>query len=104
MRFGLLVLLSLFGSTFVGCGQAANNQFIETVEPDLIANIRTDLQAIEKSGRLGSGMGILLSNVRALEKADPDKGAAIKKGLDELANVQGEAKVKAKAKELLKLL
>ena len=104
MRIGLLVLLSLLGSTFVGCGEAANNQFVEKVDMNFVANIKTDLEAIEKSGRLGSGMQVLLSNVKALQEKDPDKGAAIKKGLDDLMNTQGEAKVKAKATELLKLL
>ena len=104
MRFGLLVLLSLFGSSLIGCGEAKNNQFVEKVDMDFVSNIKTDLEAIEKSGRLGSGMQVLLSNVKALQEKDPDKGAAIKKGIDELMNVQGEAKVKAKAKELLALL
>ncbi len=104
MRFGLLFSLCLCGSTFLGCGEASNNQFVEKVDMDFVANIKTDLAAIEKSGRLGSGMQVLLSNVKALQEKDADKGAAIKKGLDELMSIQGEAKIKAKAKELIKLL
>lgn len=105
MRFGLLLVLACVSvSAFVGCGEASNNAFVEKVDMDFVAVIKKDLEAIEKSGRLGSGFPVLLSNVTALKDKDPTKADAIKKGLDEIMDLQGEAKVKAKAKELIKLL
>ncbi len=105
MRFGLfLVVIGLLVPSFVGCGEAANNSFVEKVDMDFVAVIKKDLEAIEKSGRLGSGFPVLLSNVKALKEKNPAKADEIKKGLDEIMNLQGEAKVKAKAKELIKLL
>lgn len=105
MRFGLLlVLVCLSVSSFVGCGEASNNAFVEKVEVDFATNIKSDLEAIKKSGRLGSGFPVLLSNVKAMKDKNPEKADAIKKGLDELMALEGEAKIKAKATELLKLL
>lgn len=105
MRFGLLLVLACApASLFVGCGEAKNNAFVEKVEMDFAAVVKSDLQAIEKSGRLGSGMQVLLSNVQALKEKDPGKADAIKKGLDEMMDLHGEDKIKAKAKELIKLL
>ena len=105
MRFGLLlVLVCLPVSSFVGCGEASNNGFVEKVDMDFAANVKNDLVAIEKSGRLGSGFPVLLSNVKAMKDKSPEKADAIKKGLDELMALQGEAKIKAKATELIKLL
>ena len=105
MRFGLLlVVVCLSVSSFVGCGEASNNAFVEKVTMDFGTNIKSDLQAIEKSGRLGSGFPVLLSNVNAMKETNPEKANALKKGLDELMTLQGEAKIKAKATELIKLL
>jgi len=88
-----------------GCGSSNNNnETTVSINMDFAANIKSDLEAIAKSGRLGSGTQTLLSNVRALVKKDPTKGEAIQKAIDELIKTQGEAKIKAKATEILKLL
>lgn len=105
MRIGIMVFCCLFiVPTFVGCGSGSKNDFAQEIDVDFSAVIKSDLESISKSGRLGSGMGVLLSNVTALKSKDPEKADAIKNGIDEMIKLQGEAKIKAKALEILKLL
>lgn len=106
MRYSLLLLVSCFfvGPVLVGCSSKDENEFVQKIDMDFAANIKSDLEAIAKSGRLGSGTQTLLSNVRALVNKDPAKGEAIQNGINELIKLQGEAKIKAKAQELIKML
>lgn len=96
---GLLVLALLV--SIVGCGTDGDNGFSETVKIDVVGTIKNDLGAIEKSGRVGSGMTNLTNNVTALKKTDPAKGELLEAGLKEIVTLRDPAKVKAKAKELL---
>ena len=96
---GLLVLALMV--SIVGCGTDGDNGFSETVKIDVVGTIKNDLGAIEKSGRVGSGMTNLTNNVTALKKTDPAKGELLEAGLKEIVTLRDPAKVKAKAKELL---
>lgn len=103
--FWMLALGCVIASSVAGCNSSNNNnEVVQTIDMDLSANIKTDLEAIAKSGRLGSGTQTLIANIRGLTKKDPAKGEALKNAMDELIKLQGEAKIKAKAQEMLKLL
>lgn len=103
--FFLVFCFLVVGPASIGCNNSNNNnEVIQKIDMDFAANIKSDLEAIAKSGRLGSGTQTLLSNVRALVSKDPAKGEPIQKGINELIKLQGEAKIKAKAQELIKLL
>lgn len=105
MRLVATIVLVCFSLGLVaGCGGPSKNDFVQTVEMDHLANIRKDLEAIAKSGRLGSGFGVLMSNVRDFKKKDAAKGEAIESALKQLQDLDSEAKVKAKAQEILKTL
>lgn len=101
MRFlsGLLVVALMVG--IVGCGSGGDNGFSEKVQVDIVGTIRNDLEAIEKSGRVGSGMTNLTGNVQVLKKTDPAKSDLLDAGLKEILALKDPAKVKAKAKELI---
>jgi hypothetical protein len=105
MRSGwLLVGCLLCTSPMVGCTGGSSNDFEQKIDMDFSAVIKSDLEAIAKSGRIGSGYSVLVANVNALKAKDATKGEALQKGLEELIKVQGPDKIKAKAKELIKLL
>ena len=99
MRILSAILCVVFATTLVGCG--GTEEVSQKVDVNLKEIIKTDLQAIEKSGRLGSGFTNLKANVNGLKKSDPALGDAIEAGLNELMGVTDAAKIKAKAKEIL---
>jgi len=104
MRFFSGLLVVVLATCIVGCGTGGDNGFSEKVKIDVIGTIKTDLQAIEKAGRVGSGMSNLTSNVRILKETDPAKGELLESGLKDIVTLNDPAKVKSKAKELLGVL
>ncbi|MFO0942106.1 MAG: hypothetical protein U0930_15310 [Pirellulales bacterium] len=102
MRLFACLLCVLSTMTFAGCNTGAdNNAVIEIKDYNPINDLRSGLEDIAKSGRLGSGFGSLRSAVTNLKKTDAAKGDAIEKELTELTELSDPAKVKAKAKEIL---
>ena len=104
MRWALLLVCLLLTSPIIGCAGGSKNDFEEKIDMDFSANIKSDLEAIVKSGRLGSGMQVLRANITSVKDKDPTKGEALMKGFEELTQAQGPEKIKAKAREMLKLL
>lgn len=98
------LISGLLFSGQLGCSGGGNNEIVQAVDVDFVSNIRSDLEAIAKSGRLGSGTQTLMAYARDFAQKDPSKGEPIFQGINELIQLQGEAKIKAKAQELLKLL
>jgi len=104
MRVPSVLLGLVFLASFVGCDSGPSNVEVQTGNFDAAADLRKGLESIEKSGRLGSGYNSLTSSARSLEKTDPTKAEAVSQGLKELIELKDEAKIKAKAKEILSKL
>ncbi len=74
MRSGWLLLGCLVcGLRWLVAEGSSVNNFEQKVEMDFSAVIKSDLEAISKSGRLGSGYSVLVANVNALKEKDPQK-------------------------------
>jgi hypothetical protein len=105
MRLSVALLMGVvaLGASLPGCG-GGNAGFTESVDQNYVNNLKSDLETIVKNGRLGSGMGTISSNIRAIKAKDAAKGEALEKAFTELSSAKGEAQVKEKANELIKLL
>jgi len=104
MRLLISVLAVSLAIGVTGCGGGPSNETVQKVDNDFAGTIKKDLEAIAESGRVGSGYSVLISNVTALAKKDPDKAEAIKKAPTEMLAIKGVPKIKEKAKEIIKML
>lgn len=102
MRLIVCMLCAVLTAGFVGCNSGADNdEVIVNKDYNPITDLKTGLEGIEKSGRIGSGFGSLKGAIIALRKTDAAKADALEKDLNDLAALSDPAKVKAKAKEII---
>jgi hypothetical protein len=102
MKLGIGLLCIIFSAVSIGCNSGAdNNEVIVNKDYNPITDLKSGLEGIEKSGRLGSGFGSLKGSVIDLRKTDAAKADMLEKELTDLAALSDPAKVKAKAKEII---
>ncbi len=102
MRTLACLLCMVLAAGFVGCNSGADNdEVIVNKDYNPITELKSGLEGIEKSGRIGSGFGSLKGAIIDLRKKDAAKADALEKELNELAGLSDPAKVKAKAKEII---
>ncbi len=102
MRQFVCLLFVLSPIVLVGCNSGAdNNVVIQNPDYDPIKELRSGLESIEKSGRIGSGFGSLKGAIIDLRKKDAAKADVLEKELNDLAALSEAGKVKAKAKEII---
>lgn len=94
----LMLILVCFA---VGCKTGADNDEKMVVNYDPVAELRTGLEGLQKSGRIGSNIGALNSAIRDLKAKDASKGEVLEKEMKALLELQDPAKIKAKAGEML---
>ncbi|MEW4455745.1 hypothetical protein AB1L30_23960 [Bremerella sp. JC817] len=93
----IVITLGLAGIGLVGCSE---NAPVTVTPPPAIKTLEVALDEINKAGEMGSIADELPRLVEEIKAADPDKGSALQKDLDELLAARGSAAVRAKAKAM----
>lgn len=95
-----LLSISLFALALSGCGGVPETKV--SVPPTAIeANVRKTLEDYEKSGKLGSNISGLQSDINGIKASNSAKGEALLADYRELQTMTDPAMIKAKAKEML---
>jgi hypothetical protein len=99
-----LVTLALFAFVVSGCGGVAETKV--TVQSSAIeASVKKTLDEYASTGKVGSNLTSLESDINGIAGTDAGKAANLKKAYAELQQVVNEPqKVKEKAKEMLGML
>ncbi len=102
-RVGLGFLVALFVAAMViGCSQGGSSSAKKVSASDAEKGIKSIVEDLAQNGKVGSGMMPLNGYIESVRKADPAKGEALAKDLDDLRKIGANPeKVKAKAKEIL---
>ncbi len=95
------LLLLIIACLAVGCNTGADNDEKMVVNYDPVAEIRSGLEGLQKTGRIGSNVGALNNAIRDLKAKDASKGEVLEKEMKALLELQDPAKIKAKAGEML---
>lgn len=103
LRMALMMGL-LSGVSFVGCGGPPPDEKIEVASTAIVESVRKTLKDFEKTGKTGSAITALKSDINGIKTSDPAKGELLAKALAELQQFGEGEKVKAKAKEMLQIL
>lgn len=103
LRIALMMGL-LTGASFVGCGGPPPDEKIEVASTAIVESVRNTLKDFEKTGKTGSAITSLESDINGIKTSDPAKGELLAKALVELQQLGEGDKVKAKAKEMLQIL
>ena len=104
MRLLSIVLCCFCLVEFTGCGSGPDNNAVIKMDYDPAKAVKEALEGVKTSGRLGSGFSGVMNAARDLKAADPSKGEALEKQLNELSSLTDAAKIKAKAEEIIKSL
>jgi hypothetical protein len=102
-RFGAVVVAALAFS-FSGCGGGPVDEKISVAGSAIVDNIRKTLEEFEKTGKTGSALTSLESDINGIKTTDSAKGEALHKGFLELQQANTPEKVKAAAKAMLSSL
>ena len=106
MSFGRLKLIAVVALSLAvtGCGGGPVDTKISVSASAISANAKKTLEEFEKSGKLGSGITSLESDINGIASEDSAKGEALKKLYRELQGLTKADEIKAKAKEMLSKL
>lgn len=100
MVINRFALISIIGVATLGCGGVVETKI--KAEPNAIeSSVRRTLEDYEKTGKLGSSLTSLESDINGIKSSDSTKGEALSKDYRELQQLKDPAKIKAKAKEML---
>jgi hypothetical protein len=103
MSFKRFVLAAVLGVAAIGCGGVKETKV--TVQTSAIeANVRKTLEDYEKTGKVGSNLTSLESDINGIKASDSAKGAALMEGYKQLQLADSPDKVKAAAKDMLSKL
>ena len=101
-KFGMIVVAT-FGLAVSGCGGPKDVK-VSVQSSEIIANARKTLEEFEKTGKLGSGMTGLESDINGIKSSDSAKGEALTNAYRQLQGLTAPADIKQKAKEMIGLL
>lgn len=106
MSFGRLKLIAVvvLSLAVTGCGGGPADTKVSVAASAITANARKTLEEFEKSGKLGSGITGLESDINGIAGEDSSKGEALKKLFRELQGLTKPDEIKAKAKEMISKL
>ncbi len=96
--------LCLALASVVGCGGVPETK-VTVQSSAIVENVKKTLTSYAETGKVGSSMTGLESDINGIASSDSATGATLKQGFLELQQVMNEPeKVKAKAKEMLSVL
>jgi hypothetical protein len=95
----IAVSLSVFG-----CGGGPADTKVSVSASAISASAKKTLEEFEKTGKLGSGITGLGSDINGIAAADSAKGEALQKLYRELQGLTKADEIKAKAKEMISKL
>lgn len=87
-----------------GCGGGPTDTKVTVAASAITASVKKTLEEFEKTGKLGSGITSLGSDINGIASADSAKGEVLKKLYQELQGLTKADDIKAKAKEMLSKL
>jgi hypothetical protein len=86
---------------FSGCGGGPVDEKIPVAVSAIEASAKRTLEEFEKTGKLGSGLTGLESDINGIKTSNPAKAEDLMNSFRELQGLQDAAKIKAKAKEMI---
>ncbi len=98
-RLSVIAVFAL-SITVSGCGEPAEVP-VKVQSSALITNARKVLEELEKSGKMGSSVTALESDLNGIRESDSAKGDQLIKNFRELQGLTAPDQIKAKAKEML---
>jgi hypothetical protein len=102
--FAVMMSVALCGATFVGCGGVPETK-VTVPSSGIEASVRATLEEYAKTGKTGSSLTSLESDINGIGATDSAKASKLKAAYMELQQVSNEPdKVKAKAQEMLGML
>jgi len=104
MSFGRLKVIAIVGLIVAvsGCGGGETKVSVPTSA--ISANVKKTLEEYEKTGKTGSSITSLESDINGIAAGDSSKGEALKKLYRELVGLSKPDEIKAKAKEMISKL
>ena len=103
MSFGRLKLMTIVMLSLAvsGCGGGPEDTRISVTASAITANAKKTLEEFEKTGKIGSGITGLNSDINGIASQDSTKGETLKKLYRELQGLTKSDEIKAKAKEMI---
>lgn len=101
MSFKRFVLAATIGVAAIGCGGVQETK-VSVPTSAIEANVKKTLEEYAESGKVGSSLTSLESDINGIKATDSAKGNALMEDYKQLVQDTGSPeKVKAKAKEML---
>lgn len=100
--FCICLLITSTAFSILGCSESKNETIVIKVADDPLAGVRTILEGYVKGVPMRSEVTSFPDFINSAKKANPEKGALLEKGLQELQ--KPGTNLKAKASELLEKL
>lgn len=100
--FRICLLGSLIAFSITACSKPQNETIVIKVADDPLAGVRTILEGYVEGQPMRSEVTSFPDFINSAKKANPEKGALLEKGLEELQ--KPNANLKSKASELLEKL
>lgn len=97
-RWGSLLVLSV--ALLAGCGGPEDVK-VQVQSSQITENLKASLEGMVKSGKTGSGLTSLESDINGIKTTDSAKGEELHKGFLKLQTASKPEEVKAIAKEML---
>ncbi len=101
LKYGLLAVV--LGCFAVGCG-GVKEEKIAIPNSAIIQNVKSTLEIYAKSGKLGSGISGLNSDINGITSTDPALGEKLKAAFTQLEQGKSPKEIKAKAQEMLDMI
>ncbi|MGN6543610.1 MAG: hypothetical protein ACTHK7_01060 [Aureliella sp.] len=99
----MIVFAAMVSISTTGCGGIQDTK-MSVPESDIEKNVRATLEEYEKTGKKGSNITGLESDINGIKTTDSAKGNALMEGYRKLVVAEKPEEVKAAAKEMLSKL
>lgn len=106
MSFGRLKVIAVAALSLAvsGCGGGPADTKVSVSASAISANAKKTLEEFEKTGKLGSSISALESDINGIASENSSKGEALKTLYRELVGLTKPDEIKAKAKEMISKL